>query len=72
MASPLCSFTSLEIFVEGHVLLHGLRLRVGVSGFRHLAGDVRVGAHECRDMLVEGEALRLVCLELLGVAGVFR
>ena len=57
-----------DLLVMAYFGLDLPRLGVGVTGLAHLVGQVGVGAQERRNQLVEGYALRLVFLELLGVA----
>ena len=52
-----------------HLVLNLADLLRRVAGLRQLAGNRRVGAHQCGDKLVELEALGLVVFELCGVAG---
>ena len=60
-----------DVLVVGDLGLDGGGFGVGVAGCVHLVGEVGVGADKRGDGLVERDALRLVVLELLGVA-VFR
>ena len=57
-----------HVFVVGHFVFDGPRFGGCVAGLLHLVGQIRVRTQKRSDEFVEGSALALVVLALIGVA----